>query len=80
MEETLKQAFALLLASGGPWFAALAIAMFVVWKLFDLLLKEKDGRREDANTDRVEAIKALNENARALERLTDVLNAGRRRT
>lgn len=76
MEQTIQTIIALMIEKGGLWAALVIILGLAIWRLFSLLMSSQEKRIEEKG----EAIKAISENARALERLTDVLNAGRRRT
>lgn len=76
MDATVNTVVALMLEKGGLWAASVVILGLVIWRLFGLLMTSQEKRIEEKG----EAIKAISENAKALERLTDVLNAGRRRT
>ncbi len=76
MEATLEAVVSLLIESGGIWAAPIIILMIAVWRLFGLLMQSQEKRIEEKGA----ATTAISENARALERLTELLQAGRRRS
>jgi hypothetical protein len=76
MEATLEAVISLLIEKGGIWAVPVTILMFAVWRLFGLLMLSQEKRIEEKGA----ATTAISENARALERLTELLQAGRRRS
>lgn len=76
MEETLKLIVALMLEKGGLWAACVIILGIVVWRLFGLLMKSQESRIAENR----EAVKGASETAKALEGLTKIIEAGRRRS
>lgn len=76
MEATISTIVALMLEKGGLWAALVIILGLAIWRLFDLLMKSQEKRIEEKG----ETIKAMSDTAKALESLTKVVEAGRRRT
>lgn len=75
MDETINTVVALMLDKGGLWAVAIFFLGLALWRVFVLLMKSQESRI----TENREAIKAISDNAKALESLTEVIKAGRRR-
>lgn len=76
MEATINAAIALMLEKGGLWAVLVFFLGLAIWRLFDLLMKSQEKRIEEKG----EVIKTASDTAKALESLTEIIKAGRRRT